>query len=260
MLVALRTLFPLCVWTVDTVEPQFVWPPQTALTSSVEPQFVWPPLTACTLYTYLPFSCPPTPGMEGSKWSPAESKALIAGVRAYLLQGPKHIPWEWVWERVKDHVPGRTKAAVQVHVNRRRREGDYGGAGPTAWTREEDAVLDAAVAASERIVGLHAIDWAFVHSCSGPALAGRKTSAISNQWRSAICHTPAAKAMLAEVTERVARKGAGAGAGAAVAQQQPKQLQPVTPFHLLHSLFESGCMDEATLSACWKAAAAAAHG
>ena len=196
----------------------------------------------------------------GSLWTAAEREGLIEGVRAFLLHGPRRYSWPVVWNLVKDRLPGRSFSAAKQHflkgrcrpelVSRAKGEGRTSG----PWTAAESAILAAAVKESSQAVEARIIDWGYV-SCQASALAGRSISAMGKYWRGVLSATPAAKAMLAEVAEAVVRQGAGAAAGAAATP-----LPPVTPFHMLHSLRSSGCLDEATVGVCWRAAVAATQG
>jgi hypothetical protein len=212
------------------------------------------------------------PRANKSPWTPAERASLIEGMRAFLLHAPKSISWAGVWESVRDSLPGRTLGAAQQHWGKRLSRGSAATSGEggrhlsdtSVWTPAENAALAAAVEASTRVVGAHAVDWTYVH-LHAPALTGRSTGALGGQWTT-LSATPAAQAMLAEVAEVVARGGPGAGAAAAgaaaaaAAPQQPQQPLAVSPFHMLHSLFSSGSLDEATLRVCWMAALAAMQG
>jgi hypothetical protein len=189
-----------------------------------------------------------------SLWTAAERESLIEGVRFFLLHGPRSIPWAVVWSTVQDRLPGRSFSAAKQHYNRARCRPEYvlrakgEGGSSGQWSAAESAILAEAVATSQQIVEAQTIDWGFVH-LHASALTGRSTTAIGSQWIT-VSTTPAAKAMLEEVAEALARPAAAA----------PQHPQAVSPFHLLHSLRSSGCLDEATLSVCWRATVAAMQG
>ena len=46
-------------------------------------------------------------GVHRTPWTDAEAEALIAGVRRALLEAPKLINWDLVWERVQHALPAR---------------------------------------------------------------------------------------------------------------------------------------------------------
>jgi hypothetical protein len=184
-------------------------------------------------------------------WTTEEKDALLAGVRKFLLTGPKSIPWGWVWARVRGALPGRTKYSIQAYWHSRAKHAGGGGGGggsggfKSPWTHQETAVLASAVAAAEGMPGLHTICWDYVARAS-PLLASRSITAIGAYWRIALNKTPAAQAMLADLLPPPHQ------------QQQQQQQQPVqTPFHMLHCLRSAGSIDEQTLRACWRAAAEA---
>jgi hypothetical protein len=189
---------------------------------------------------------------------------LLAGVRRTLLEAPRVINWDLVFESVQHALPGRTKAAIQKRwhawasspglLAQLPEDAAAGGLVKAPWTQQEAAVLRSAVEDAQRTPG-HTVDWIFLAQHT-PALAGRTPRALVRYWHSHLATTPAALAMLREVEEALAGGGRADPAAAAAAAAPPPP-PPPTPFHMLHSLRSAGCLDEQALRVCWLAAAQA---
>jgi hypothetical protein len=204
-------------------------------------------------------------------WTPAAASALLASVRQALLQpGPRPVPWDHVFERLRGALPGRTLRAMQLKYRYRSRpralaegaeEGedeaedeDAAGAARTQWSQAECAALAAAVQAGLARAELSVINWAYVEGLGAPGLAGRSRHALEKYWRRFLSQTPAAQAMLREVGEELA---AGAPGPLPPPPPTPSSSSSSAPFRMLHSLRSAGAIDEATLRVCWRAAAEA---
>jgi hypothetical protein len=193
-------------------------------------------------------------------WTPAEAELLIEGVRCSLLDAPRRINWDTVWESVRHRLPGRTKWATRTRwhtwsttsLSSEKLPEDSAGGYKAPWTQQEAAALRSAVEDARRAPG--GIDWMFLERSlvRTSSLAGRTLDAIRNYWRTTLCTTPAALAMLREVEEVLA----GGGRAAPAAAPHDAAALP-TPFHMLHSLRSAGCIDEQALRVCWLAAAQA---
>ena len=199
-------------------------------------------------------------------WTEEECGALLAGVRQALLHGPPVIPWEHIEEELRVALPGRTLAACGVIYRKRAGEaweeeeaeegGPKVGGHGKEWTKAELAVLANAVQSGLARAELRTVNWSYVGDNTHGLLAGRSLTAMGAFWRSGLSKTPAAKAMLREVAQELsAKEQQRLRQGRAKQQQQQQQQQ--TPFHMLHSLLESGAIDAETLSVCWRATAEA---
>ena len=201
--------------------------------------------------------------MDGhAPWTAADCSALLEGVRQSLLEAPQSIPWQFIYEQVRDALPGRTFQACKQYYQSRiagivaaplaeeAGEPEAGGHGKE-WTQAEHAALAAAVQAGLDCAEQRSVNWVYIES-NARDLAGRSRASLSAYWRTTLSKTVAAKKMLQEVSEELAAKVKQRRLHGMAEQQQQQ-----TPFHMLYSLLSSGAIDAETFSACWRATAEA---
>ena len=214
-------------------------------------------------------------GGARAPWTASDVSALIAAVRQMLLCGPTQVPWEHVWRQLRHALPGRTLTATRqqywkiMHGRHEalaeEGEDDAAGGSKLPWSQAERAAVAAAARAGLASAELLTVSWTFVESLGAPGLAGRSRAALSRYWGNTLSQTPAARAMLREVSEELAaRQQQAAPPQQQVAPQQqlaaPQQqllLLLHAPFRMLHSLRSAGAIDEQTLRLCWRATAEA---